>query len=357
MEKNSHHSMKWSLAFSFAAHIIFLILGMMHFIHSPSLPSHQLEAVPITLTPLSQELSLQQGSLNAPPGESPALNPTTKLQEKEQARHVGDGEMDLAAPFKKQEKLRQIDAASPIFGEKDAAELPVLPQKTQEESVQPERLQPEPKPTQSEQIQPEPTQSELAQPEPAPAIIPPPLTPVPETVPLPRIKAKASPKRPQQTAQASPPKGEQTIEDILALEKNDLINRARTQGGGAKRSQQPEAIGAKKDINASERMAQTLVNLVGACIQSKLKLVAIGGNLQNRPIVRLQFQLDNNGMIQGTPIIDPLQGDENQKTVMTRQIYAAVFACQPYADLPRDQYNLWGQGFDFNVDPLQGQEP
>ncbi|MFT4344511.1 cell envelope biogenesis protein TolA [Bartonella bacilliformis] len=505
MEKNSHHSMKWSLAFSFAAHILFLILGMMHFIHLPSLPSHQMEAVSITLAPLSQELSLQQGSLSAPPDESPAPKPTTKPQEKEQARHVGDGKMDLAAPLKKREKPRQIDAASPTFGEKDAAELPVLPQKTQEERAQPELTQPEsvqpkpakpepaqpeptqpeptqpesaqpkpakpepaqpeptqpeptqpesaqpkpakpkpaqpeptqpeptqpesaqpkpakpepaqpeptqpeptqpesaqpkpakpkpaqpeptqpeptqpesaqpkpakPKPAQPEPTQPEPTQPESAQPKPAkpkpaqpepiqpkpaPAIIPPPLKPLPETAPLPRVKAKAPSKRPQQTAQALPPKGEQTIEDILALEKNDLINRARTQGGGAKRSQKPEATGAKKDVNASERMAQTLVNLAGACIQNKLRLVAIGGNLQNRPIVRLQFQLDNNGMVRGTPIIDPLQGDESQKTIMTRQVYAAVFACQPYADLPRDQYNLWGQGFDFNVDPLQGQAP
>lgn len=380
MEKNSHHSMKWSLAFSFAAHILFLILGMMHFIHLPSLPSHQMEAVSITLAPLSQELSLQQGSLSAPPDESPAPKPTTKPQEKEQARHVGDGKMDLAAPLKKREKPRQIDAASPTFGEKDAAELPVLPQKTQEERAQPELTQPEsvqpkpakPEPAQPEPTQPEPTQPESAQPKPAkpkpaqpepiqpkpaPAIIPPPLKPLPETAPLPRVKAKAPSKRPQQTAQALPPKGEQTIEDILALEKNDLINRARTQGGGAKRSQKPEATGAKKDVNASERMAQTLVNLAGACIQNKLRLVAIGGNLQNRPIVRLQFQLDNNGMVRGTPIIDPLQGDESQKTIMTRQVYAAVFACQPYADLPRDQYNLWGQGFDFNVDPLQGQAP
>ncbi|EYS95798.1 cell envelope integrity/translocation protein TolA [Bartonella bacilliformis] len=447
MEKNSHHSMKWSLAFSFAAHILFLILGMMHFIHLPSLPSHQMEAVSITLAPLSQELSLQQGSLSAPPDESPAPKPTTKPQEKEQARHVGDGKMDLAAPLKKREKPRQIDAASPTFGEKDAAELPVLPQKTQEERAQPEPLKHEPKPEQSKPTQPEPTQPESAQlkpakpepaqpeptqpeltqpesvqpkpakpepaqpeptqpeptqpesaqpkpakpkpvqpepiqpeptqpesaqpkpakpkpvqpepiqPKPAPAIIPPPLKPLPETAPLPRVKAKAPSKRPQQTAQALPPKGEQTIEDILALEKNDLINRARTQGGGAKRSQKPEATGAKKDVNASERMAQTLVNLAGACIQNKLRLVAIGGNLQNRPIVRLQFQLNNNGMVRGTPIIDPLQGDESQKTIMTRQVYAAVFACQPYADLPRDQYNLWGQGFDFNVDPLQGQAP
>ncbi|KEG21543.1 hypothetical protein H704_00137, partial [Bartonella bacilliformis Peru38] len=276
-----------------------------------------------------------------------------------------------AQPEPTQPEPTQPESAQP----KPAKPEPAQPEPTQPEPTQPESAQPKPakpKPAQPEPTQPEPTQPESAQPKPAkpkpaqpepiqpkpaPAIIPPPLKPLPETAPLPRVKAKAPSKRPQQTAQALPPKGEQTIEDILALEKNDLINRARTQGGGAKRSQKPEATGAKKDVNASERMAQTLVNLAGACIQNKLRLVAIGGNLQNRPIVRLQFQLDNNGMVRGTPIIDPLQGDESQKTIMTRQVYAAVFACQPYADLPRDQYNLWGQGFDFNVDPLQGQAP
>ncbi|ALE03133.1 TolA protein [Bartonella ancashensis] len=138
------------------------------------------------------------------------------------------------------------------------------------------------------------------------------------------------------------------------MDEQNLINRAAAQGGGAKRSHNPEAQGAREKSGNSTDIAQTLVNLAGACIQKKLKLVAIGSNLQNRPIVRLQFQLDYNGMVQGEPIIDTLQGDENQKGVMMQQVYAAVFACQPYADLPRDQYNLWGQGFDFNIDPLQG---
>lgn len=85
----------------------------------------------------------------------------------------------------------------------------------------------------------------------------------------------------------------------------------------------------------------------------KLKLVALGGDLKNRPVVRLRFYLNREGMVVGDPIIDPLSGEESQQTIMIRQVYAAVFSCQPYADLPRDQYDLWGQGFDFNVDPLQ----
>ncbi|MBB4076306.1 hypothetical protein GGR08_000599 [Bartonella fuyuanensis] len=145
----------------------------------------------------------------------------------------------------------------------------------------------------------------------------------------------------------------QTIEDILAMEENNLLNRARTQGGGAKRSHTLEALGARKNINDTTKMAQTLVNIVGGCIQQKLKLVALGGDLKSRPIVRLRFYLDREGMVVGEPIIDPINGLESQQAIMIRQVYAAVFSCQPYTDLPRDQYDLWGQGFDFNVDPLQ----
>lgn len=138
------------------------------------------------------------------------------------------------------------------------------------------------------------------------------------------------------------------------MEEKNLLNRMRTQGGGAKRSNEQEAFGKQKNIDDTTKMAQTLVNIVGSCIQEKLRLVAIGGNLRNRPIVRLRFYLNRDGMVIGDPMIDPLSGDTSQQEIMVRQVHAAVFSCQPYENLPRNQYDLWRQGFDFNVDPLQG---
>ncbi len=148
-------------------------------------------------------------------------------------------------------------------------------------------------------------------------------------------------------------KVEQTIEDILETEERHLFNQVTTQGGGAKRSKKAEAFGGRKNIGDTEKMAQTLVNIVGACIQKKLKLVALGGDLRNRPVVHLRFYLNREGMVVGDPIIEPLSGAQSQEAIMIRQVRAAVFSCQPYTDLPREQYDLWGQGFDFNVDPLQ----
>ncbi|WP_375622613.1 cell envelope biogenesis protein TolA [Bartonella sp. TT119HLJHH] len=500
MNKDSYHSMKRGLALSLVVHVIFLSWGAIQFTSSVSLPQ-PLEAIPITLAPLVDEFSSQQGAVKAPIRAIPAVKPTMQPQEKEDARHIGEGQIDSLAPFKPKEKLLPVETTPPPPSEntpdtsapeltkpelleaktEDAPKVaPEMPLETLEDApkVAPETpleaLEDAPKvapetplraPEDAPKVAPETPlrapedapkvapempleappedapkvapETPLEAPEDAPKVAPEtplealedapkvapetpleapedapkvaPETPleVPEdaskvalkpahkneemispkelapTVPkvpeeqivhqapkivlpkkslLPQFKPKFDgefPKKNEAALNQKTPKlnkknqEEQTIEDILALEENNLLNRARSQGGGAKRSHTPEALGARKNINDTTKMAQTLVNIAGGCIQQKLKLVALGGDLKNRPVVRLRFYLDREGMVVGDPIIDPVSGLESQQAIMIRQVYAAVFSCQPYADLPRDQYDLWGQGFDFNVDPLQ----
>ncbi|WP_375609403.1 cell envelope biogenesis protein TolA [Bartonella sp. AC53GZZY] len=506
MNKDSYHSMKRGLALSLMVHVIFLGWGAVQFASFVSLPQ-QLEAIPITLAPLMEELSSQQGAVKAPIRAIPAIKPTMQPQEKEDARHIGEGQIDRLAPFKPKEKLLPVETTPPPTSEStsetstsELTQPELLEAKTEEISKEPEnepkvapemplkvpedapklapempleapedapKLAPEvplrvpedaPKavpevpvrvPEDAPKLAPE---MPLEAPEDAPKVAPempvrvpenepkvapemplkvpedaPKLAPempleapedapkvapevplkvsedAPETAlkPLHKNEEMVSPKELTPTVQKVPteqvvhqvpkivlpekillpqlkPKFDeestmknkaalnqntpklskkhqekQTIEDILAMEENNLLNRARSQGGGAKRSHTPEALGARKNISDTTKMAQTLVNIVGGCIQQKLKLVALGGDLKNRPVVRLRFYLDREGMVVGDPIIDPVSGLESQQAIMIRQVYAAVFSCQPYADLPRDQYGLWGQGFDFNVDPLQ----
>ncbi|WP_375695193.1 cell envelope biogenesis protein TolA [Bartonella sp. AC90GZZY] len=536
MNKDSYHSMKRGLALSLVVHVIFLSWGAIQFTSSFSLPQ-PLEAIPITLAPLVDEFSSQQGAVKAPIRAIPAVKPTMQPQEKEDARHIGEGQIDSLAPFQPKEKLRPVETASSPSSENTsetfAPELTqpeLLEAKTEEISKEPEnepkvapemplkvpedapkvapemplkvpedapklapempleapedapKLAPEvplrvpedapkavpevplrvpedapkavpevpvrvpedaPKlapempleaPEDAPKVAPEmpvrvpedapkvAPEMPLEAPEDAPKVAPEMSVRVPEDAPkvAPEVPLKVSedapetalkplhkneemvsPKELTPTVQKVPteqvvhqvpkivlpekillpqlkPKFDeestmknkaalnqntpklskkhqekQTIEDILAMEENNLLNRARSQGGGAKRSHTPEALGARKNISDTTKMAQTLVNIVGGCIQQKLKLVALGGDLKNRPVVRLRFYLDREGMVVGDPIIDPVSGLESQQAIMIRQVYAAVFSCQPYADLPRDQYGLWGQGFDFNVDPLQ----
>ncbi|WP_375681282.1 cell envelope biogenesis protein TolA [Bartonella sp. AP60NXGY] len=486
MNKDSYHSMKRGLALSLVVHVIFLSWGAIQFTSSVSLPQ-PLEAIPITLAPLVDEFSSQQGAVKAPIRAIPAVKPTMQPQEKEDARHIGEGQIDSLAPFQPKEKPRPVETASPPSSEntsetsapeltkpelleaktEDAPKVaPEMPLEAPEDAPKaapempleappedapkaapemPLEAPPEgaPKavpempvrvPEDEPKVAPEmpleapedapkaAPEMPLEAPEDAPKVAPEmplealedapkaaPETPLeaPEdaskvalkpahkneemispkelapTVPkvpaeqivhqapkivlpekslLPQFKPKFDgefPKKNEAALNQKTPKlnkknqEKQTIEDILALEENNLLNRARSQGGGAKRSHTPEALGARKNINDTTKMAQTLVNIVGGCIQQKLKLVALGGDLKNRPVVRLRFYLDREGMVVGDPIIDPVSGLESQQAIMIRQVYAAVFSCQPYADLPRDQYDLWGQGFDFNVDPLQ----
>ncbi|WP_345096285.1 cell envelope biogenesis protein TolA [Bartonella acomydis] len=415
MNKDFYHSMKRGLALSLVIHVIVLVWGAVTFINPVSLPQ-QLEAIPITLAPLGEELSSQQGAVDAPVRAIPAVKPATKPQEKEEARHVGEGKIDSLMPFKEKEKPRLIETAASLWGQEKTAEKPseelmkqeraetktVTPVEAPEEIAEavpekpveaPEEIaeavpeKPVETPEEKAEAVPEKPPFEMSEPfveKPpeevsknkqviSPQKLVPPLKKVPveqetkhtqerqivlpERPLLPQFKPKPAREAKMQSAQARSKKNQQrnnkTIEDILAMEENNLLNHARTQGGGAKRSSTPEALGARKNIDDITKMAQTLVTMVGGCIQQKLKLVALGGDLKNRPIVRLRFTLNREGMVMGEPVIEPLSGAESQQTIMIRQVYAAVFSCQPYADLPRDQYDLWGQGFDFNVDPLQ----
>ncbi|WP_375628000.1 MULTISPECIES: cell envelope biogenesis protein TolA [unclassified Bartonella] len=472
MNKDSYHSMKRGLALSLVVHVIFLSWGAIQFTSSVSLPQ-PLEAIPITLAPLVDEFSSQQGAVKAPIRAIPAVKPTMQPQEKEDARHIGEGQIDSLAPFQPKEKPRPVETASPPSSEntsetfapeltkpelleaktedapKVAPEMPLEAPPEDAPKAAPEmplEAPPEdaPKaapemplealPEDAPKVAPETPleapedapkvapETPLEAPEDAPKVAPEMPLEAPEDAPKvapempleapedaskvalkpahkneemisPKELAPTVPKVPAEQIVHQAPKivlpeksllpqfkpkfdGEfpkkneaalnqktpnlnkknqekQTIEDILALEENNLLNRARSQGGGAKRSHTPEALGARKNINDTTKMAQTLVNIAGGCIQQKLKLVALGGDLKNRPVVRLRFYLDREGMVVGDPIIDPISGLESQQAIMIRQVYAAVFSCQPYADLPRDQYDLWGQGFDFNVDPLQ----
>ncbi|UNF55195.1 cell envelope biogenesis protein TolA [Bartonella krasnovii] len=502
MNKDSYHSMKRGLALSLVVHVILISWGAVQFTNSVSLPQ-PLEAIPITLAPLSEEFSSQQGAVEAPLHAIPAVKPTTAPQEIEDARHIGEGQRDSLAPFQPKEKPRSVETTPPLPSEhaseiserrepteakteeiskaaEEASKLtPEVPLSAPEEASKLTSEEPLSAPEEASKLTPEiplsaPEEASkltpeipLSAPEEASKLTPEEPLSAPEEaskltpeiplsaseeaskltpeIPLsaPEEASKLTPEEPlsapeeaskltpelpvealeevskivskpvhkneerilpkelaptvqkapaEQVVQQAPKialpekpllphfkpkfnkelpmkngaalnqktsklnkknKEEKTIEDILALEENNLLNRARSQGGGAKRSHTPEALGARKNIHDTTKMAQTLVNIAGGCIQQKLKLVALGGDLKNRPIVRLRFYLDREGMVVGEPIIDPISGLKSQQAIMIRQVYAAVFSCQPYVDLPRDQYDLWGQGFDFNVDPLQ----
>ncbi|WP_341871761.1 cell envelope biogenesis protein TolA [Bartonella florencae] len=125
MNKDSYHSMKRGLALSLVIHVIFLSWGAVTFINPVSLPQ-QLEVIPITLAPVDDELSSQKGAVDAPVQAIPAVKPTIKPQEKEDARYVGEGKIDSLMPFKEKEKPRLIETASSLSEQEETKTEPPL---------------------------------------------------------------------------------------------------------------------------------------------------------------------------------------------------------------------------------------
>ncbi|EJF87651.1 hypothetical protein MCY_00105, partial [Bartonella rattimassiliensis 15908] len=131
MNKDSYHSMKRGLALSLIVHVIFLSWGAVQFTSSVSLPQ-QLETIPITLAPLVEVFSSQQGAVKAPIHAVPAVKSAAQPQEKEDAQHVGEGQIDSLMPFRPKEKPRFVETtSSPAVEDKKLEKS--LPELTEQE--------------------------------------------------------------------------------------------------------------------------------------------------------------------------------------------------------------------------------
>ncbi|MBH9975064.1 MULTISPECIES: hypothetical protein [Bartonella] len=347
--------MKAGLATSVAAHALILTWGLISLSSPADFNAEVTEALPVSLVPIAETTSIQKGELTASKENKAAPKPTTKPVEKPDAEHVGDGKVDNEAPLKPKEKDRDVDATPPPSGAPDADPNPVPPTKTPE--TKPDNTpKPEEKPKVEEQKPEESSKPDKAEPKPEesadatePASEPKkdPFPNLPEKAPLPTAKPKPAEPKPAVKA-----KGE-SVDDILAMNEKALIDKTRTSGGGAARSQGPAGFGAKKNIGNGQDVGQTLVNAATSCITKNLKLAALGGGVAGEnPVAEAKFNLSIEGKVVGEPIITGMSGNPNKVDLLINQTRAAIFACQPFEDLPRDQYDKWGQGFDLKIDPF-----
>lgn len=348
--------MKVGLATSVAAHVLVLTWGLFSLSSPTDYNAEITEALPVSLVPIADETSIQKGEITAPKADKAAPKPTTKPVEKPDAEHVGDGKVDNEAPLKPKEKDRDVDATPPTSGSPDAEPDIVPPTKTPE--TKPDNApKPEEKPKVEEQKSEENSKPDNAEPKPEespdatePAKEPKkdPFPRLPEKAPLPTAKPKPAAAKPPVKA-----KGEESVDDILAMNEKALIDKTRTSGGGAARSQGPAAFGAKKNIGNGDNIAQTLVNVATSCIKKNLRLAALGGGIASEnPIAEAKFKLTQEGQVIGEPIITGMSGNPNKVELLINQTRAAIFACQPFEELPRDQYDKWGQGFELVIDPF-----
>jgi len=308
----------------------------------------QTEALPITLVPLEEDMQLVQGDQQAQPDIPPAPKPATKPQEKEQAIHVGDGSLDRNAPLNPRERPREVEVASAQSAPPQERQDPVTSQEqmTAEEAKMPNLTPPQLPAQAPQQSQ---TAAEVLQPQ-APSA-PPTLPALPDMAPAPAQKPKidtqtaarqnvTSPRPVEPVRTSSPPATQNdSLEEILA-QNAALIDRTRTQGGGARRSEEAAGFGSRNSNNNDQHLAQTIGNIIGGCVQRNWRLASISGSSAYDLAVQIKVQFRPDGSIDGEPELTPSGGDAAQRDIMTYQALGALRKCAPF-DLPADAYSKW----------------
>lgn len=123
------------------------------------------------------------------------------------------------------------------------------------------------------------------------------------------------------------------------MNQSALVDKTRTQGGGAKRSAEPAALGGQKDIG-NAAFQQTLNNIIGRCVQGQWDLAAISGSTAYDLRVVVHFRLNQDGTLNGEPELTPAGGDGAQRDIIAVQALAALKKCAPFA-LPVEKYSQW----------------
>jgi len=346
-------TMKAGLITSAAMHAVVLGLCVMSLSSPMPFNAMETEPLPVSLVPLGYEMSVRKGDLQAAKAEKPAPKPTQRPPEKLDAEHVGESKIDTKLPFKPKEKPRDVKATPPPSGMPDAKPEIASQEKAKEpqpdnSGVQAVEVQPKPEPAQEKPVEkPEVKPAEKAEIKPAETAqaekAPDSATELPKKGPVPDAKPqqtakKTDPKPKEEKKPSSSAKGD-SIDSILAMNQSALVDKTRTQGGGAKRSAEPAALGGQKDIG-NAAFQQTLNNIIGRCVQGQWDLAAISGSTAYDLRVVVHFQLNQDGTLNGEPELKPAGGDGAQRDIIAIQALAALKKCAPFA-LPVEKYSQW----------------
>jgi len=361
--------MKAGFTISIIAHIVILAILLVSF-YVPQPPNmQQMEEMPISLVPLGEEMSVKQGDKQAAQKTEPSPRPTKKPEIKPAAENVGEADIDTKMPLKPKEKPREVKAPPPPKGKAEDKPEPVIA-KPPAEPDKPAETQPKQEPE-----KPLPAKPATAEPVAAPAAAaeapnddigdflkstaaekvetekqeqpksekeqPKPSTPaLPQTAPKPAKKPETEPKK-QEKPQEKPAaaKGDKDGAET-ADSRNALIDRTRTQGGGAKRSEGEAGQGATKTIGNQDNLQQTLNNIIGTCVQRNWDIGVVQGSSAYDLRVQMQFKLNPDGSLAAEPDLTPAGGDLKDREVIAMQARAALKKCAPFK-LPAATYEKW----------------
>jgi len=318
-----------------------------------------IESIAIDLVPISDEMALREGNKQAAREAAPAPKPTQKPEVNNQARHVGDGQVDSAAPLDPRQKAREVEAPPPTASAPPAAP-PVTPPDTPESKEPEQATLPVQEPQEAPQPPQPPQQAVLAaeeEPQPLPSTpeqavaTAPVIPPLPQHAPQPKQKPQKPQKPESQVAQQQTAHRQENLDDLLE-QSAALIDRTPTQGGGMRRATEPAGAGASRSIGDNQRLAQTIQNVIGACIKDKARITALSGSRSNNLVVKVHMRLNPDGSIDGVPDLTPSGGEASEREIAVTQGFAALARCTPFIGLPPERYDDGWRDVILNWRPL-----
>ena len=320
--------MRAGLAFSVAAHLSVLALGLFGLSDNKPFDTSSVESMPVDLVPISELTSLQKGKKTAEVKNKPSPN---KPSEKETPK-----------PSPAPPKPAQPSTPPPP---------PPPPPQPKSEPTPPAPTPPEPTPAKPEPPKPEPAKPEPAEvkPEPTPEPAPVPkeaeATP-PQPAPKPRVKPQ--PPKPVETAEApkkQPDKPSKQPSQATTDSNFDpdkiaaLLDKTKPTGGETK-SQEQESFGAEQERNPSATMTQNEIDALRAQIQ-RCWNIPVGWTDPKDVTVTIRFKLNQDGSVNGVPSIQQYPASQ-YGTVAADRAVGAVLQCGPY-QLPVEKYDLWSE--------------
>ena len=338
--------MKVGLTTSLALHAVVLGFGLVSLSSPRALEVADVEAFPVDIVPMEEVAQSVVGEKEAPAEEKPAPVPTARTDLVEDARDVGENDVDLPTPPTPEPKPRPVEtAAVPEPAPEPAPE----PKPAPEPEPQPE---PEPAPVPATEVTPQPQPKQDVAPDPAPetavaelpdaeSVALPKSAPTPDSRPQPpqAQTAKAperedseKPAEPKETAR-SQPEEEDDLEDQVAA----LLNRDKPSGGGAERSTEQAALGGRETTGV--KLSQSEMDALRGQIQRCWNVPAGAADAENLR-VSVQFRLDPAGALDGAPQIVEGGGGAGIERAAAESARRAVLACAPYT-LPSEKYEAW----------------
>lgn len=347
--------MKIGLTSSVAMHAVLIGFGLFSLSQPRPLDSSNFESFPVEVVPLEDISQTVQGESEAPVAETPAPEPTTREEPVEDARNIGDNEVDLSNPPTPDPKPREVETAAAPPPTDNPEPAPV-----EEPEPEPEPVDP-PEPTPATEVAPEPAPAEEVTPEAAeePAVVeeaPREMVELPSSAPSPQARPEPpqaqtarAPERqePEEEPQREPePQPSSEESDFNADQIAALLNREEASGGGAERSQQEAALGGRETTAA--KLSQSEIDSLRSQVQ-RCWNPPIGIADAENMVVSIRLRLTPSGELDGNPEVVSGGGASMAERAAADAARRAVLRCAPYT-APADKYEAWAD-VQFNFDP------